>query len=221
MIKKNNKFVTKTFLNFKKSIRCFNPLQKRTILGKIHFVRLLNNLLFIDFGFKQEVECFTHELNLRIPNKLSLKEKCNYIKSASFIEFKIIFLQSFFFNKILIKKIQKIMNLNAFRDIFYIDIKKNRYRKKRRQLKRKVLIKGRFFNPIRGGFAIGVFGHIVFLPLSHAVFKCFGQLTLFYFLFIDFEKRNIIVSQKKITSLLKKQLEKLGSRFIIKKLYNR
>lgn len=107
------------------------------------------------------------------------------------------------------------MKLNAFRDIFYLEIKKNRYRKRHRQLKKiKILIKGRFFNSIRGGFAIGVYGHIVFLPFSHAVLKSFGQINLFYLLSIDLQKANIVVSQKNIATVLKKHLEKLGSRFI-------
>lgn len=214
---KKNKFIIKTFKIFKNSIRCFNPLEKRTIQGKIHFITFSNNLLFIDFGFKQEVECFTNELNLRIPNNLSLKEKCNYIKYLSLIEFDIILLQTFFFNKILIKKKQKTISFKTFSDLLFLDKKKNKSRKKIKQINKKSLIKGRFFNSIKGGFAIGIYGHIAFLPLSHAVFKNFGQLSLFYFLFVDSKKQNAIVSQKKITGILKKQLEKLGSRFIIKK----
>lgn len=212
-----NKFITKTLKIFKNSIRCFSPLHKRSLEGKIHFITLSNDLLFIDFGFKYEVECFTNELHLRIPKTLSLKNKCNYIKSLSLITFEIIFLQSFFFNKILIKKKKKIMNLKVFRDIFLLDKKKNKYRKKNRQTHKKSFVKGRFLNIIRGGFSIGIFGHIVFLPSSHALFKSFGQLSLFYFLFVDLKKCNAIVSQRKITGVLKKQLEKLGSRFITKK----
>lgn len=212
-----NKFITKTLKNFKSSIRCFSPFHKRSLEGKIHYITLSNDLLFIDFGFKYEVECFTNELNLRISKTSSLKNKCNYIKSLSFITFEITSLHSFFFNKILIKKKKKLMNFKVFRDIFLLDKKKNKYRKKNRQINKKSFVKGRFLNVIRGGFSIGIFGHVVFLPLSQASFKSFGQLSLFYFLFVDLKKYNAIVSQKKIKSLLKKQLEKLGSRFITKK----
>ena len=217
LIEKTNKFVTKPLKTFKNSVRCFNPLQKRIIQGKIHFATFSNNLLFIDFGFKQEAECFLHELNLRLPNTLSLRDKCNYIKSNSLIEFDIVSLQTFFFNKILIKKRRQIMSFKTFYDILCLDKQKVKARKKTRQVHKKILLKGRFFNPIRGGYAVGIYGHIAFLPLSHAVFKNFGQLNLFYFLSVDFKKENVIISQKKITSILKKQLEKLGSRFILKR----
>ena len=101
---KKSKFTIKTFKTFKKSLRCFIPLQKRNIQGKIHFITFSNKLFFIDFGFKYEIESFGNELKLRIPNDLSLKNKCNFIKTLSFVEFHITVSKNSFLNKILIEK---------------------------------------------------------------------------------------------------------------------
>lgn len=202
-----SKFITKTFKTFKKSVRCFIPLQKRTIQGKIHFVTFSNNLLFVDFGFKYEIESFENELKLCIPNDLSLKEKCNYIKTLSFIEFNIIVLRNFFLNKILIEKRKNNLDFKIFSFVFFLQ-------QKRKSKQKRYYIKGRILNRIKGGFAVGISGYVGFLPLSHGLLKNFGRITLFYILSIDLEKSILVVSQMKINGILRRQLKKLGSRFI-------
>nr|YP_009476612.1 ribosomal protein S1 [Chroomonas placoidea]AVM81105.1 ribosomal protein S1 [Chroomonas placoidea] len=144
---------------------------------------------------------------MRIPDSLSLKEKCNYIKSLSLIEFNIVLLRNFFLNKVLIEKKKNNIDFKMFSFLFFLQ-------QKRKNKQKKYYVKGRILNRIRGGFAIGISGYIGFLPLSHTLLKHFGRVTLFHMLSIDTEKRILMISQMKINGILRRQLKKLGSRFI-------
>ena len=203
---KKSKFTVKTFKTFKKSFRCFIPLQKRNIQGKIHFVTFSSKLFFIDFGFKYEIESFAHELKLCTENSLSLKSRCNYIKSLSFVEFNITVLRDLFLNKILIEKKNFKIGFKFFCSLLQ--------KQKELDKQKKVYIKGRILNQIRGGFAVGISGYIAFLPLSHALLKSFGRAEFFYLLSVDLKKPGLVISQRRVDSILKRKLKKLGSRFI-------
>lgn len=208
---KKSKFTIKTFKALKKSFRCFIPLQKRNIQGKIHFITFSNKLFFIDFGFKYEIESFANELKLRIPNDLSLKMKCNFIKTLSFVEFNLIILRNFFLNKVLIETKKNNIDFKIFSFLFFLQ-QKCKMTKKTKQ--KKYYIKGRILNQIRGGFAVGICGYIAFMPASQVLLKNFGSVTFFYILSVDLEKHILVISQRKINGLLRRQLKKLGSRFL-------
>lgn len=201
------KYSYKTLKLFKSSICCFIPLTKRLIIGKIHVINFSNDILFLDFGFKHEAEIFKNELQLRISIQ-SLKETFNFMKPTSMVQFNIITLETTFFNKVFIEKQKNIIDLKLFYFILLLQNKNKQF---------KHYIKGRFLNVIKGGYAVGLCGYIAFLPLSHALFKKFGLMSLFHLLTIDIEKQIFVVSQSKIDTLLRKQLKKLKSRFFILK----
>lgn len=201
-----NKYRYNTLKNFKLSVCCFIPFNQRLIKGKIHLISLSNDILFLDFGFKHEVEIFRNELKIRI-KLTSLTETCNYIKPISMVQFNIITLETFFFNKILIEKQKNIIHLKLFYFLLFLQNKNK---------PKKYYIKGRLLNRIKGGFAVGICGYIAFLPLSHSLFKklgTFGGMSLFYVLTVDIEKQVFVISQSRIDSLFKKRLKKLKSRF--------
>jgi hypothetical protein len=177
------------------------------VKGKTHFITVSNDILYLDFGFKHEVEVFKNEFRTRLSSTLSINKLCNYIKPISTVLFNIVALESFFFHKILIETQKNHINLQLF---YFLLLLQNKNQNK----PIKYYIKGRFLNPLKGGLAIGVCGYVSFLPLSHALFKKFGLCALFYILSIDIEKKIFVVSQSKIDIRLRKQLKKLKARFL-------
>jgi|688.fasta_scaffold718842_1 ribosomal protein S1 len=202
-------FYSKTLGIFKKAsvLTLFSfinsPKKKQKLTeGKITNIQFSNNLCFIDFGFKAEIEIFFNELNLRIPKLSSVVQQCNFIKQYSILRFKITNLNNFFLNKIEIKL--KKTKLSS-KILFYILLK---------QKKKRIFLKGRLINVIRGGFSVGLCGYIAFLPKSHSFFKFLGKVTLFFLLSLNFIRKSFVVSQRSITKIVKRRLLKLGSRLV-------
>lgn len=207
-------FYNKILKNFKESsaitlIPSFNSTKKKQkfIEGKIHVCKFSNNLLFIDFGYKYEIEIFSYELNLRIPKPNSITNQCSFIKNYSFVQFNIVVFHTFFLNNFTIKiKKEKL----STKILFYILLK---------QKQKKIFLKGRIIDIIRGGFSVGICGYIAFLPKSHSFFKFLGKLTFFYLLSVNFVRKSFVVSQKNINKTIKRRLLKLGSRLVYIKNY--
>lgn len=207
-IKKLN-FYNKILNNFKESsaltlLPSFTPIQKKQkfIEGKLHACTFSNNLFFVDFGYKYEIELFGHELNLRIPKLNSIIKQCSYIKRYTFIQFNIKTFHTFFLNNFEIKT--KKIKLST-KILFYILLK---------QKKKKIFLKGRIVDFIRGGFSVGICGYVAFLPKSHSFFKFLGKTTFFYLLSVNFARKSFVVSQKYINKTIKRRLLKLGSRLV-------
>jgi ribosomal protein S1 len=208
---KKHKFNSNTYKLFKNSITCFGPLQKRIIEGKIDVIISKDKLVFIDFGFLNEIESFLTELSLRIPEFFCLTTKCNFIKKFSSFEFKVVVLQSFFLNETIIKK-HYFLNFNVFLFIFL----KQKQKKKR-------YIKGRILNLTKGGYSIGVCGFVGFLPNSHTLLKLsksIGIINSFYIITINKKKKNFIFSQRRMEKILKRRLLKLSSRLMYLEKFN-
>jgi ribosomal protein S1 len=202
-------FYNKILNNFKEStalslLPSFISTKKKQkfIEGKIYVCKFSNKLFFIDFGYKYEIEIFSHELNLRLPVLNSITKQCNYVKKYSSIQFNIMVFHNFFLNNFDIKT--KKLKLST-KILFYILLKQKRKR---------IFLKGRIIDIIRGGFSVGVCGYITFLPKSHAFFKSLGKLGFFYLLSANFARKSFIVSQRHIHKTIKRRLLKLGSRLV-------
>ena len=96
-------FYNKILNNFKEStalslLPSFISTKKKQkfIEGKIYVCKFSNKLFFIDFGYKYEIEIFSHELNLRLPVLNSITKQCNYVKKYSSIQFNIMVFHNFF-----------------------------------------------------------------------------------------------------------------------------
>lgn len=176
--------------------------KQKFIEGKLHVCKFSNNLFFIDFGYKYEIEIFGYELNLRLSKLTSIIKQCAFIKRYSVIHFKIIVFHTFFLNNFDIKT--KKLKLST-KILFYILLKQKR---------KKIFLKGRTLDIIRGGYSVGICGYIAFLPKSHAFFKLLGKITFFYLLSVNFARKSFVVSQKYINKTIKRRLLKLGSRLI-------
>lgn len=197
MSSKTHKFNNQAYINFKKNIVTFAPLKEQTIEGSIDLINASNNQLFIDFGFRTNIEVFSAELQLRLPLVLSLTKKCNYIKKFSQFNFKLTVLQHFFLNEILIQK-NSWINFMLLVKLF-----------KKQKNTKKYQLKGRLLNETKGGFAVGFAGLIGFLPKSHAFIrstKKIGFGTSFYIMSVNKSKKTFLVSQRRIGKILKRRL---------------
>lgn len=201
---KFHKFQKKNLKNLKSNLGCFSFFSKRNIKGKINFF-FYNNKISLDFGFKNSIECFENELQFRLPNFQSLKDQCNYFKNVSFIIFRTLNLDSFFFQKILITLKKQKRFLLDFQVLYFVWY---------RLMFNRNFIRGRVIHFLKGGFAIGFFGYIAFLPNSHAFGPRLGLYEMFYFMSFNLEKKTFIVSQKRINKIIKRRLLKLGSKII-------
>lgn len=88
---------------------------------------------------------------------------------------------------------------------------------------RKRYVKGRLLNLTRGGYCIGIFGFIGFLPNSHTflkISKSIGVKNNFYIIKIDNNKKSFIISQRHMDKIFKRRLLKLGSRLTYLKKFN-
>lgn len=179
--------------------------KQKLIEGKIHNCKLSNNLLFIDFGFKYEIEIFSTELHLRIPQFQSVLNQCNFVKQHSILNFNIIVLHTFFLNNFDIKT--KKSKLSS-KTLFYILLKQKR---------KKIFLKGRIIDSIKGGFSVGICSYIAFLPNSHSFLKYMGKITFFFLLSVNFARKSFVVSQRNINKTIKRKLLKLGSRLVYMK----
>jgi DNA-directed RNA polymerase subunit E'/Rpb7 len=189
--------------SFKNSIICFSPQKKRIIEGKIDIITFYNSSVYIDFGFRAEIESFLSELLLRIPSFLSITAKCNFLKRSSLFEFKLIALQSFFLHEIIIEK-HYLINFNLFIFLF-----------SKQKMNKKRYIKGRVLNLTKGGYCIGISGFVGFLPNSHTFLKLkkvVGAKNNFYIIKIDKKKQSFVLSQRHLDKIVKRRLLKLGSR---------
>jgi hypothetical protein len=190
--------------SFKGSISFFSP-QKIIIEGKVNLITFYNNLVYIDFGFRTEIEPFLSELLLRIPSFLSIRSKCNFLKIFSSFEFKVIVLQSYFFHETIIKKYY-LIEFNLFIFLFL-----------KQKINKKRYIKGRILNLTKGGYCIGVCGFVGFLPNSQTFLKLkksVGIKSSFYIIKIDKKKQSFVISQRRIDKIIKRRILKLGSRLI-------
>lgn len=200
----SNKFNFKNDFLFKTSIDCFGAHQNRIYVGKIDFINSQNNSVLIDSGFPSGIMCFLYELKLKAPREISdLTNRYNYIKKLSTFKFKIIGLQTFFDNQVLIKK-HYISHITLFN---YILNKQND--------NKKFYLKGRVLNITKGGYSIGLCGYVGFLPNSHCFYSNkIGSIIGVYVLSINKASNTLIVlSQKRLEKNLERQLWKLSSQF--------
>lgn len=167
--------------------------------GKIQYISKNTHIISIDFGFKQDLESFFTELMITIPTFESLNETCNYIQRFSIITFKILVLQNFFLNEILIKK------------TIFLDFKLFLFLFSKQRKSKKIYFKSRILNVIRGGFCIGTCGFTGFLPKSQSAlkFQKVGSITICFILNIDKIKKSLLVSQYKTIKITQRRLQKL------------
>lgn len=197
MHRKPNKFKNQAYINFKEQVITFTPLKEQIIEGNVDLINASNDQVFVDFGFRTNIEVFQSELQLKIPLVLSLTKKCNYIKNCSQFNFKLTVLQHFFLNEILI---QKYSWPNFMLLVKLFEKQKNT---------KKIQLKGRILNKIKGGYAISFTGLIGFLPKSHAFFRSTTKIgfgTSFYIISVNKSKKMFLLSQRRIGKILKRRL---------------
>jgi len=204
---KIHKFNSKLYTSYKDSTRYLIPKAPQLVEGVVDAFTAHNDSILIDFGFKREVESVSSELTPYLSNSISLTEKCNHIQKLNSFEFKILVLQHFFLNETLIKK-RFFINFNIL--FWLLSREKKRY------------LKCRILNVIKGGYSVGVGGFVGFLPYSCAFLnfsKKIGSITICRVTAINKNKERFVVSQKRIDTILKRQLVNLSSRLCtIKKL---
>jgi len=204
---KIHKFNTKLYTCHKNSVQHLIPQPQQLVEGVLDAFTSHNGFVLIDFGFKREIESVSSELISYLSKSNSLTDKCNRAQKVSYFEFKILVLQHFFLNETLIKK-RFFLNFNVF--FWLLSREKKRY------------LKCRILNVIKGGYSVGVGGFVGFLPYSRSFLnfsKRIGSITTCRVIAINKGKERFVVSQKRIDTILKRQLVNIWSRLsTIKKL---
>jgi len=164
----------------KKHLNCFSLFNNRVLEG---FVYVVNNDVFVDFGFKYIIESSYH----------------NHSKYS--IILKILKLETLF-NDSEIDYLNVKNNINHKLNWPFI----------KKAFNIRCILNGKILNPIKDGFSVGICGFVGFIARKETITNNTNFKSIFNIISIDILKKTFVVSQKQLDRTIFRVLFKLSSR---------